>query len=214
MLLSLLFSEPLLFVALVIGIVIALTVHEYSHAAMAKALGDETAERMGRLSLNPLTHLDPVGFLMLLVAGFGYAKPVPYNPYNLRHPRSGSVLIGIAGPISNILMATVFGYILKFLYPTLGDTNLLTQFLFFAAYININLAIFNFIPIPPLDGSKILLSFLNAPKYARTRYMLETQGPFLLILFIIVDSVTGLGIFSAIFETLGSAFFRLIGISI
>jgi Zn-dependent protease len=214
MLLSLLFSEPLLFVALVFGIVVALTVHEYSHAAVAAALGDDTAERQGRLSLNPLTHLDPMGFLMLLVAGFGYAKPVPYNPFNLRHPRSGSVLIGIAGPISNIIMAAVFGLLLKYLYPSLGDTNLLVQFLFYAAFININLAIFNFIPIPPLDGSKILLSFLNAPKYTRTRFMLETQGPFLLIIFILIDSFAGLGIFSSLFETLGSAFFRLIGINV
>ena len=113
MLLSLLFTQPLLFAALVLGILIALTFHEYAHAMTAAWLGDNTAERTGRLTLNPMAHLDPLGFLMLLVVGFGYARPVPYNLANLRNRNSGSVLIGLAGPASNILLATVFALVLK-----------------------------------------------------------------------------------------------------
>lgn len=214
MLLSLLFSQPLLFAALVFGILIALTVHEYSHAAAAAALGDPTAERQGRLTLNPLAHLDPVGFLMLLVAGFGYARPVPYNPAYLRNRNSGSVLIGLAGPASNILLAIVSAFVLKAAYPALGEHNLLVQFLLFTAIINVNLAIFNLLPIPPLDGSKILLAVLSAPRHARLRFMLETQGPFILILLILADAVLGIGFFSALFQSLGRGFFRLLGVEI
>src|SRR3989344_4974064 len=205
MLLSLLFSQPLLFAALILGIIVALSVHEFSHALMANWLGDRTAERMGRLTLNPLAHLDPVGFLMLLIAGFGYARPVPYNPASLKNPRVGSVLVGMAGPASNVIKAV---------YPSLGEENLLVQFLFFAAIINVNLAVFNLIPIPPLDGSKALLAVFSAPQYARFRYALETQGPFILIMLILVDSFSGVGIFSALFQTLGHGFFRLLGIEI
>ncbi|OGL79208.1 hypothetical protein A3E39_00295 [Candidatus Uhrbacteria bacterium RIFCSPHIGHO2_12_FULL_60_25] len=214
MLLSLLFSQPLLFAALILGIIVALSVHEFSHALMANWLGDRTAERMGRLTLNPLAHLDPVGFLMLLIAGFGYARPVPYNPASLKNPRVGSVLVGMAGPASNVIMATVFAFVIKAVYPSLGEENLLVQFLFFAAIINVNLAVFNLIPIPPLDGSKALLAVFSAPQYARFRYALETQGPFILIMLILVDSFSGVGIFSALFQTLGHGFFRLLGIEI
>lgn len=213
MLLSLAFSEPLLFIALILGIVIALSFHEFSHAFVAFKLGDPTAERMGRLTLNPLAHLDPVGFMMLLVAGFGYAKPVPYNPAFLKHRVRDSVLIGLAGPISNVLMAMVFAIVLRGLLPSLGFSNLLIQFLFFTAFININLAVFNMIPVPPLDGSKMLLALLSAPKYARARFTLETQGPFILLLLIIVDAIGGIGIFAGLFQFFGSSFFHLMGIS-
>lgn len=213
MILSLLFSEPLLFVALVLGIIFALTVHEYAHAAVANILGDPTAERAGRLTLNPGSHLDPIGFLMLLVAGFGYAKPVPYNPLYLREKRIGPVLIGLAGPLSNVLFAIVAGLVLKFFGPALGGFNLLVQFLFLLAFININLAVFNLIPIPPLDGSKVLFALLDGPRWERIRFRLETQGPFILIIFILVDSITGVGLFPALLGYVGNAFLNLLGIN-
>lgn len=214
MLLQLLFSDPMLFAAVLLAIIVALTVHEYSHAVTAYALGDPTAERMGRLSLNPLTHLDPVGFIMMLIVGFGYAKPVPYNPHNLRNLRRDPVLVGLAGPFSNLLLATIGAYAALFFERTLGNSNLLVQFLVFLAYINVNLAVFNLLPIPPLDGSSVLLAWLHGPKWAHARAVLMQQGPMILIAAIIIDSVSGLGFFSRIFTFFGNAFFALIGISL
>lgn len=214
MILNLLFSEPLLFVALLLGIILALTVHEFSHAAMANVLGDPTAERAGRLTLNPMRHLDPLGFFMLLVAGFGYARPVPYNPLYLRNQRIGPVLIGLAGPLSNLVFAVVCALTLRMVGPALGDANLLVQFLFLVAFINVNLAIFNLIPIPPLDGSKLLSVFLHGPQWDRLRIMLETQGPFILIMLILIDSLAGLGLFAAILGFFGNGFFRLMGLDL
>ena len=211
MILSLLFENPLLFFALVIGIVAALAVHEFSHALAAHTLGDPTAERAGRLTLNPLNHLDPIGFLMLLVAGFGYAKPVPYNPLYLRDRVMGPVLIGLAGPASNVVFAIISVLVLKAVGPALGNGNLLTQFLYMVSFININLAIFNFIPIPPLDGSKVLFAVLSGPQWNRLRFSLETQGPFVLLMLIIADSVLGTHIFSHILGFFGNAFFHLMG---
>jgi Zn-dependent protease len=203
-----------LFAAIILAIIVALTVHEFAHAATANVLGDDTAERMGRMTLNPVVHLDPVGFLMLLMAGFGYAKPVPYNPAMLKNKARDPVLIGLAGPASNILMAVVFALLLKFFSTSLGPNNLLIQFLFFAAFININLAIFNMLPIPPLDGSKMLLAVLNGPKWAKLRRMIVTQGPLILIALILADAFGGFGIFSRLFNAFGSGFFRLMGISL
>lgn len=213
MLLGILFEQPALFIAALLAIVIALTVHEYAHAAIANVLGDATAERMGRLTLNPLAHLDPVGFMMLLVAGFGYAKPVPYDPRYLGNPRRDALLISFAGPASNILMAVVFALVLKMYGLSLGPENLLTNFLYLAAMLNINLALFNLIPIPPLDGSQALFSLLHGPKWNRLRFVLHTQGPIILLGLIIIDAVGGIGIFSALFGTVNSAFFSLFGIS-
>lgn len=213
MLLGILFQQPMLFVAILLAIIIALTVHEYAHAAIARWLGDPTAERMGRLTLNPLAHLDPVGFLMLLVAGFGYAKPVPFDPRYLSHPRRDSVLIGFAGPASNIIMAVLFTFALKAFNGSLGPDNLLINFLYLAAMLNVNLAIFNLIPIPPLDGSHALFAILHDSKWNKLRSVLFRQGPMVLLLLIILDSIGGIGIFSAIFGTINTAFFHLFGIS-
>ena len=213
MLLSLLFSNPLLFAVVLLAIVVALTFHEYSHAFTAYSLGDDTAERFGRLTLNPLAHIDPVGFLMLLIAGFGYAKPVPYDPRALKHPVSDAVKIGVAGPLSNILLAVLSALALKMM-SNLGSDNLLIQFLIFSAIININLAIFNLIPVPPLDGSNILLSLMQGPRFANARRTLIRQGPFLLIALILIDTFGGFGIFSRIFSFFGNMFFKLMGIDI
>jgi len=183
----------------VAAILIALTFHEFSHALAAYFLGDQTAKRMGRLSLNPLVHLDPIGFLALVLIGFGWGKPVPFNPYNLRYPKWGSTMVAAAGPISNILMVAIFGTILKFVGPILPAGNLLIEFLVLLVELNLILCLFNLIPIPPLDGSKFLLSALAAPKYFKTRFFLETRGPLLLLGFILLDSLSGLNILSTIF---------------
>jgi Zn-dependent protease len=214
MLLSLLFTDPLLFAAILIAIVAALSFHEFSHALTANWLGDHTASAMGRMTLNPLAHIDPLGLLMLLLAGFGFAKPVPYDPRYLQSPRRDALLIGLAGPISNIIFASVFALVLNVAEPALGPANLLIGFCNFGAVINVNLAIFNLIPIPPLDGSKLLGVILAGPQWRNFRIAVERQGPIILLVFIIVDSIGGLGIFSSIFDAVGSIFFRLWGITV
>jgi Zn-dependent protease len=199
MLLSLLFNEPLFFLAWVLAVVYALTVHEFSHAFSAKLLGDDTAKLQGRLTLNPLAHIDWVGFVMLVLIGFGWGKPVPFNPYNLKNQKFGPALISLSGPISNMLSAVVFGLILRFSSGFIPSGNMLLSFLSLLVMINLILAFFNLIPIPPLDGSKVLFSFfpLNA-KFERIRYEMETKGPMILIIIIIIDSFLGIGIFSRI----------------
>jgi Zn-dependent protease len=149
------------------GIVFGLTLHEYAHALVALKLGDDTAQRSGRLSLNPLRHIDPLGFLFLLVAGFGWAKPVMIDGSKLRHPKRDDILISVAGPFSNLLLAIVVALGLKLclsLAPYEGDTvyrealNVGME----ALYINLGLFIFNLIPLPPLDGSHLITSLISS----------------------------------------------------
>lgn len=149
-LLSLLSSNPTAFVIIALALVLSLTIHEFAHAYTADRLGDPTPRRFGRVTLNPLAHLDPFGAILLLVAGFGFARPVPVNFGNLG--RWGMVAVAAAGPISNILIALLCILLLRVLPETsLGDT-----ILGIVASINVVLAVFNLIPIPLLDGSRIL----------------------------------------------------------
>lgn len=194
--LSTLFSEPLLLIAWLAAIIIALSVHEFAHAAAGTWLGDETAKRMGRLTLNPLAHVDWLGFFSLLLIGFGWGKPVPFNPYNLRNQRWGPVAIALAGPASNAIMAILFGSVLRLIGDSLGPSNLLAQFLFLGVALNVALALFNLIPIPPLDGSKLLYACLRGPHAARTQAWLESRGSMLLLGIILADAVLGLNAFA------------------
>lgn len=148
----------ILFLARLFVVFCTLPVHEYAHAFVADKLGDKTARLSGRLTLNPLAHIDILGAIMILFVGFGYAKPVPVNPRNFKNPKKGMALTALAGPFSNILMAVVFMFLSNVLY--LFGSSLFVQafyvFFSFAASINIGLAVFNLIPIPPLDGSRVL----------------------------------------------------------
>jgi Zn-dependent protease len=162
-------------------ILLSLSLHETAHGFIAYKLGDPTARNMGRLTLNPLKHLDPIGFLCMLLAGFGWAKPVPINSRNFKKPRRDIALTSIAGPISNLLLAFIFVIILRFSYAPLmskiytsamiaGDLSsrlayYIWVFLGIAIRLNITLAVFNLLPIPPLDGSKILYMFLPPKVY-------------------------------------------------
>lgn len=208
--LSLLFQQPILFLVWVVAILTALTVHEFSHALASTSLGDETAKRLGRLTLNPAAHIDPVGLLALVTVGFGWGKPVPFNGYNLRNQRWGPVLIALAGPAMNLFVATIFGLILRVVSPMFGEGNLLIQFLYLSIYINISLLLFNLIPIPPLDGSKLLLALLAGyPSAARVRFWLETRGPWLLFGLILSDMFLRLNIFGSLFQLI-SGFIRVV----
>ena len=169
-------------------LIFSVIIHEVSHGYMALALGDKTAEYEGRLTLNPLKHIDPFGsvilpFLTYVTGGvvFGWAKPVPYNPYNLKNPRSGQALIAAAGPLSNIAIAIFFSVLIRIFF-----TGALTPFMQIASLIvlvNLVLAIFNLIPIPPLDGSKILF-FLIPPQFREYQSFFERNSIYLLLFFI------------------------------
>jgi len=197
-LISLLFQEPLLFFVIMIAFLAALTVHEASHALAGYMQGDLTAKRQGRLTLNPFAHVDFWGFLALITVGFGWGKPVPYNPYNLRYPRLGPVLVAVAGPAANLILGVVFGLLYRLAASYLDSSNLLAIFLSYGAYLNFLLCLFNLIPIPPLDGSKALLALLAHPRYRAARFFLETQGPIILICLIVIDALSGIGIFSSL----------------
>lgn len=197
---STIFSQPVLFVAWLVAFLIALSVHEFSHALVGNWLGDQTAKRLGRLTLNPLAHIDPFGLLAVIFIGFGWGKPVPYNPYNLKWSKWGPVAVAAAGPISNFLLAVVSGIVLVILGPRLGAGNLLVMFLMIFAELNIALMVFNLVPLPPLDGSKALLAVLASPKYAAARVWIETKGPMVLLAIILADSFLNLGIFAGLFS--------------
>jgi len=165
------------------AVLIAITVHEFSHGLAAHLLGDPTPQRQGRLTLNPISHLDPIGTLMLLVAHFGWAKPVQVNPFYFKGDQQrGMLLVSLAGPGSNIVLA-LLGAILYNLFAVSGYFG---YFLFMLVSINVYLAIFNLIPVPPLDGSKILVGLLprHLHKYI---YQLEAYGPIILILLILTN---------------------------
>ncbi len=161
-------------------ILVCITVHEYSHAKAADILGDPTPRLAGRLTLNPLAHIDPVGFLALLIFRIGWAKPVPINPYNFRNPNQGMMLTGLAGPASNFFMAWILAIVLK---TVPFSSQLWVSVLQTAIFINLALMIFNLLPIPPLDGSRIYTQFLPY----EWQVMLERYGFFLLILIILLQ---------------------------
>lgn len=154
-------------IAIIIALIISIVLHEMAHGFAADWLGDPTARLQGRLSLNPLVHIDPIGsvlipaLLFITNAGilFGWAKPVPYNPYNLRSPKWGEAMVAAAGPATNILIALIFGVLIR-LGDTLGLSSSFLDLASYIVYINILLAFFNMIPFPPLDGSKIIQPFL------------------------------------------------------
>lgn len=181
---------------------IAISVHESSHALSAYWLGDDTAKRMGRVSLNPLRHLDVAGFVLMVVAHFGWAKPVPVNMYRFKKPKSGMALTAAAGPISNVLLALLFGafywaafglYLKQMKATGIPEKNgLFYLFRFFeiCQILNAGLAVFNLIPISPLDGSKILAVFLPDRTYEQLmRY--ERYGMLILILLLVFNVLDG-----------------------
>lgn len=199
MLISTLFSSPEVFFIAILGIIYALTIHEFAHALASTYLGDSTAKYSGRLTLNPLSHMEIFGTMMLLFAGFGWGKPVPVNPYNLRWQRWGSAVVSLAGPLSNFISVAVFIVITRFLTGFVALDSLLFTFLFYLIFINLILGIFNLIPIPPLDGSKILFAILPA-KYDDFKRKLSINGPWILFGLIILDNFAGVNIFGHIFE--------------
>lgn len=183
-------------------IIIFLTMpfHEWAHGFVAYKLGDNTAKYSGRLKFNPLAHIDPMGALMILLCGFGWARPVPVNPYNFKNPKAGMAVTALAGPVANLLAATV-GALLMYLSLFIGiksgvDTasELFGYLMIFFNYfisINITLAVFNLIPIPPLDGSKILFAFLPNRMVSKA-YSFERYFSFALMALVLLGAFSGI----------------------
>jgi Zn-dependent protease len=184
--------------AWVAAILISLTVHEFSHALVSRWRGDATAERAGRLTLNPLAHIDIVGFIPILLLGFGWAKPVPYNPYNLKNPKWDSVLIALAGPASNFFVAAFAALTIRFLVGSqiVTTLNLLIVFLFLLIVLNLFLLFFNLVPVHPLDGSKLFFALFDAPRYMALREFVLVRGPQILLFLFILSIVTHLDVFA------------------
>ncbi|PAB57112.1 site-2 protease family protein [Anaeromicrobium sediminis] len=176
------------------GILIGLSFHEYAHAQMAVWLGDDTPKKMGRLTISPLPHIDFVGFIFLLIAGFGWAKPVVIDPRNFKNPKRDDVLVSLAGPFMNILLAIFFFISIKIIFATNGsimegsllDTTI--RIFQYAAWINVVLCVFNLFPFPPLDGSHVIVNLFNlyeSPNY----FKIYNFSRFVLLILIITDII-------------------------
>jgi len=205
---SLLYQIPIL--------LFSLTIHEFSHGITAYYLGDDTAKRAGRLSLNPISHIDPIGLLMLFIVHIGWAKPVPINPYNFKNYKRDTAITAAAGPISNFLIAIILSILFHILQGIIPAEKLMTGFnqtLFFAIYyailINLALGLFNLIPLPPLDGSKILGGFLTDKQYASYTAK-ERQGAMVLMIVFAADYILHLGLIRSIIEVPLSFFINLL----
>ena len=180
---------PATIITIAVFLLVAFPVHEFFHALVAYRLGDSTAKYFGRLTLNPIVHFDPIGGGLLAITMllgsfvFGWAKPTPVNPMNLRNGHRGEALVAIAGPLSNLAMAIAAAIPLRFIIATRMDVpELLIQVLYLFLYVNVVLAIFNFIPVPPLDGSKLLYGFLSPQTAYKVRPVLDQYGFMVLIL--------------------------------
>ncbi len=185
MMLATLFTNPLLFFISAIGLVVALTIHEFAHAFVADKLGDPTPTYQGRVTLNPLAHLDPMGTLAILLIGFGWGKPVQFDPFNLKDPKRDTALIALAGPASNLILAVLLALVLNFLPAGVFFSTLLAPALYFILYINVMLAIFNLVPVYPLDGSKILESILPPENALAYESFMHRYGSVVLLMLIV-----------------------------
>ncbi|MBI3366565.1 site-2 protease family protein [Candidatus Roizmanbacteria bacterium] len=182
---NILFSNPLLFVVYIAALLVAIAVHEFSHAFVADYLGDPTPRLQGRLKLNPLVHIDKFGLIFLLFFGFGWGKPVQFDPYNLKNPRRDAALISIAGPVSNFIIALLLSLVLRsFILLNQSFLYTISSFVIIPFIsLNVILGVFNLLPIHPLDGFKIVGGILPEAK-SKEWYQLERYGMIFLIMLI------------------------------
>lgn len=173
----------------IIPALICITLHELSHGVVAYWLGDTTAKDQGRLTLNPIKHLDPMGLVMMAVFHFGWAKPVPVNMYRFKNPRRGMAVTAVAGPLMNVLIAVVFLFLYGLLFRTFDGEGFVLEMIYLTAYISLSFAIFNILPISPLDGSKVLGAVLPDRQYD-TLMRYERYG-MLILLALVATGVLG-----------------------
>ncbi|OPL11114.1 MAG: hypothetical protein AVO34_03205 [Firmicutes bacterium ML8_F2] len=201
--------DPIIIALRIPALLIAITAHEFAHARMAYHFGDATAKLQGRMNLNPINHLDPVGTVMILLVGFGWAKPVPINPNNFSQYRRGLRWVSFAGPMANFILGFLTILLLNILFAGGLMGGLFIQFLVVFMQLNILLAIFNLVPIPPLDGSKILMSFLP-DAYLGFYRQLERYAMVILLIMILTG---GLGaIIMPLYKIVYGLFSTLIGV--
>lgn len=204
MLFQLLLSDPLLFVIVAAALVISITIHEFSHAFIAEKLGDPTPRVQGRVTLNPAAHLDLFGTLAMVFIGFGWGKPVMFDPYNLKNPKRDAALIALAGPASNLILASILALIVR----TIGVDSLFVSVAILVIQTNVGLAIFNLIPIHPLDGGKILIGL--APKEVAQEWdqVLHQYG--MVILLFLLIPFSGRSAVSSLISPVVSAILRVL----
>jgi Zn-dependent protease len=205
-------DDPQLFAAFVIAVIVGIAFHEFSHAAVASLQGDQTARSQGRLTFNPLSHLDPLGTIAIVVAGFGWGRPVPVTPSRLRYRRLGHVLVALAGPAANFVLALVSVVALRIAFPPAElafDVNFTLRLLDMLVVVNVLLGVFNLLPIPPLDGSTLLTIWLPPSRQNIVRF-LDQYGIFLLLglLFLAPNLLT------PIFRSITEALYGLVGLPI
>ncbi|MDR2019063.1 MAG: site-2 protease family protein [Syntrophobacterales bacterium] len=202
-LLNLLFKDPFTFILVAIPLLYSIILHELAHGWVANKMGDPTARWLGRLALNPLKHLDPIGTAMLFIFGFGWAKPVPVNFNNLQPFRKGLIFVASAGIVTNIILAFISIFLLRFL--SVYGTSAIHDLFYYMARINVMLAAFNLIPIPPLDGSKILMGFASR-KFQYSLARIEPYG------FFIILAALWLGILNPLINFIQSAIVLIINL--
>lgn len=177
------FSYLLSLLLSVVPSLLCITLHELSHGLVAYRLGDPTAKNAGRLTLNPLKHLDPIGLLMMMTVHVGWAKPVPVNMYRFENPKKGMAITALAGPAMNVLITIVFLFAYGLLFRPLKGDGIVLEMVYLTAYLSISFAIFNLLPISPLDGSKVLFSVLPSEQYDRLMHY-ERYGMILLMVLV------------------------------
>jgi Zn-dependent protease len=198
------------------GIIIGLTVHEFCHAFVAQKCGDLTSKEMGRVTLNPMKHIDPLGFIMLLLFGFGWAKPVQFNPQNLRNPKVDVIKIALAGPASNAIIAMLFSGIFSLLYhlSVFGNQQvsvIIAELFLYTIFINWGLFVFNLIPLPPLDGSHLF--FFPLRKYPKFYVAFYRYGAYILFGLILLSNMTDIDFLpiGEVIRFLAQSFLSLVG---
>jgi Zn-dependent protease len=205
-------DDPQVFVAFLVAVIVGITFHEFSHAAVAALQGDQTARSQGRLTLNPISHLDPLGSIAIVLAGIGWGRPVPVTPSNLRNRRFGGIMVGLAGPAANFVVALAGVVAFRLAYP-LADTTFDFPFslrlLSTLVVVNVLLGVFNLLPIPPLDGSSLLALVLPPSRQGILRF-LDQYGIFLILGLLILAPNLLTPIISAITEAL----YGLVGLSV